>query len=375
MQFKDVIGQSVAKDQLLQMVASDRMPHALLFVGKEGSGKLGLALAFAQYVLCQQKKEGEPCGRCTNCIKAAKWIHPDIHFSFPTVGTNVKSDQFLEQWRVMLSEHTYPAIFEWLQMIGAENKQGNINKEECLNIIRKLSLKSFEGKHKVLIMWLPEYLGKEGNRLLKLIEEPPEDTLFLLVAENAELILNTILSRCQIIRLRSLSDEQVKEGLVRRGIDENRAFQISQLADGNFNEALKLLKQIDNDNAILFLEWMRKCYRGNSVELVQWVERFAKFGREHQKFFLRYALHFMREYLYLCTTNELSGVRLTDAERQTAIKFKQIINFDQIEEIVTLLNQLSFYIERNAHPKVLFLDASLQMNNFLRNQKVSSSYK
>lgn len=366
MQFEDVIGQEGAKAQLVQMVNSDRLPHALLFLGKEGSGKLALALAFAQYVLCLDKTANESCGKCANCIKASKWIHPDIHFSFPTVGTNVKSDQFLGQWRSMLTEHAYPSIFEWLQLIGAENKQGNINKEECLNIIRKLSLKSFESDHKILIMWLPEYLGKEGNRLLKLIEEPPENTLFLLVAEQSELILNTILSRCQLIKLNTLSDEQVRAGLTELGVSSSQAFKVTQLASGNFSEALKLLKNVQNDNSILFLEWMRKCYKGNSVELVQWVDRFTKFGREHQKFFLRYALHFMREYLYLSMADDLERVRLTEAEQQTAIKFKQIIHFDQIEDIVSLLNQISYHVERNAHPKVLFLDASLQMNQFLR---------
>lgn len=178
MQFKEIVAQEEAKQQLLQMVNTGRLPHALLLIGQEGCGQLAMALALAQYVLCQQRTKNEPCGTCQACLKSSKWIHPDIHFSFPTIGTNSKSDQFLEQWRTLLGEHPYFSVFDWFQHIGAENKQGNINKEECLNVFKKLSLKTFESEYKVLIMWMPEYLGKEGNRLLKLIEEPTENTFF-----------------------------------------------------------------------------------------------------------------------------------------------------------------------------------------------------
>ena len=224
------------------MVDGNRIPHALLFLGSAGCGKLALALAFAQYLVCRNKKDGEACGKCPHCIKAGKLVHPDIHFSFPTVGTNVKSDELLKEWRKALEENPYLDINQWMQQIGAENKQANINKEECLNIIRKLSLKTFEGNHKVMIIWLPEFLGKEGNRLLKIIEEPPENTNFILVAENSDLILNTILSRCQIVKINQLSDEEVVEGLkLKKEISEEKAQSLSHLVDGDLNEAMKLL--------------------------------------------------------------------------------------------------------------------------------------
>ena len=194
MAFSNIIGQEKVKQMLHQMVHGDRLPHALLFLGPSGSGKLALALALAQYLLCENRQDSDSCGQCPSCSKSQRFIHPDLHFSFPSVGTNVTSDSFLPQWRKWMEENPYLTVNEWLQSIGAENRQGNINKEECAAIIRKLSLKIFEGSHKILVMWLPEYLGKEGNRLLKLIEEPPEDTIFILVAENQELILNTILS-------------------------------------------------------------------------------------------------------------------------------------------------------------------------------------
>lgn len=368
-----LLGQQSAKARLQLMLQQQRLAHAMLFIGPEGSGNLAMALSFAQTVLCEDKHKDtqgkiQACGKCRACIKTTKWIHPDVHFSFPTIGTNVRSDQFLEQWRTMLQDHLYPTVHEWLQRIGAENKQGNINKEECLNIVRKLSLKTFEGSHKILIIWMPEYLGKEGNRLLKLIEEPPENTLFILVAENQELILNTILSRCQIVQFNSLQDEDIVQGLMQRGQAEAAAFEAAQLANGNFNEAMKLAATSENNNATLFLEWMRKCYKGNGVELVKWVDAFAKIGRENQKFFLRYALHFMREYLLLFTTQDATRLRLRKAEKQTAQRFLNVIGFEQVERIVTLINQLSYHVERNANPKVLFLDASLQMHHFLRNR-------
>lgn len=362
-------GQAEVKDRLRRLVAQERLPHAMLLLGPSGSGKLALALGFAQYILCENKLATGACGQCNACLKASKHIHPDIHFSFPTIGTNVKSDAFLPQWRSAIQDNSYLEVNDWLQVIGAENKQGNINKEECLNIIRKLSLKTFEGSHKILIMWLPEYLGKEGNRLLKLIEEPPDQTVFILVAEQQELILNTILSRCQVVKVRSLRDDEIQEALVEKQVaSPEKALAVAQLADGNLNEALKMAQEKENDNADLFLEWMRKCYIGNGVELVKWVEKFAKLGRENQKHFIRYALHFMREYMVLKMSPQ-SQVRLRDVELKTAHNLQKVIAFDQIEDIVQLLNDNAYFIERNANPKVLFLDTSIQLNKILKRKK------
>ncbi|MEM9884322.1 MAG: hypothetical protein AAF849_00400 [Bacteroidota bacterium] len=366
MLFSQVLGQSSVVNDLLASINGGRYPHALMLLGNEGCGKLSLALALSQYLLCENPSPTDSCGRCAACLKASKFIHPDLHFSFPTIGTNVKSDQFLVQWRTMLQENPYASSYEWLQRIGAENKQGNINKEECLNIVRKLSLKTFESSRKVLLMWQPEYLGKEGNRLLKLIEEPPENTFFILVAEQSELILNTILSRCQITKMLPLKDEEIAAALQQRGIDTDKSMTLARLSNGNFNVALQLLEKNENDNATLFLEWMRKCYKGNMIELVQWVNRFAGIGRENQKFFLHYALHFMREYLFYSTTNDIQNVRLSEVEKTTATNFRKIIGFHQIEKMVGLLDQLIFHVERNANPKILFLDASLNMNRFLK---------
>lgn len=361
-----IIGQQALAIQLAQMASGGRLPHSLLFLGKEGCGKLALAIALAQYVLCENKTETDSCGRCRSCIKASKLIHPDLHFSYPTIGTNVKSEQFLPQWRKAMAENPYLNVNQWLQEIGAENKQGNINKEECNNIIKKLSLKIFEGSHKILIMWLPEYLGKEGNRLLKLIEEPPENTLFIFVAQNQDLILNTILSRCQIVKIAPIRDEAfVKYLVAEKEVLQEKAMAIAHLAEGNFNQIQQLLTDATNDNAQLFLDWMRKCYKGNGIELVNWVNQFAKLGRENQKHFLRYALHFMREYMVLKLTGQ-ENLRLQQQELKTAKNLTKVIAFPQIEAITNLLNDCSYYVERNAHPKVLFLDASISIHKILR---------
>ena len=368
MQFDQITGQKQLKEQLLGFVNSGRIPHAQIFLGPPGCGKLALAIAFAQYVLCENKSGNESCGQCKACIKSKKLIHPDIHFSYPTVGSKMTSNSFSEEWREAVLEQPYMNVNQWLQAIGAENKQGNITVDECNNIVKKLSLKIFEGSHKILIMWLPEYLGKEGNRLLKLIEEPPENTLFILVAERLELILQTIRSRCQLVKVNPLSDEDVIAGLLKKQPEaESRVQSIAHLANGNFNEALGLLAQNENDQATRFLEWMRKCYKGNGVELVKWGESFAKAGRENQKQFVRYSLHFLREYLSLKMTGN-NNIRLGSEEQKTAQNLTKVLSFEQVQKIAALLDDCYYHIERNANPKILFLDLSIKMNRILKNQ-------
>lgn len=369
--FNDIIGQHRTKKFLLQLAHSERVPHALLFLGPTGCGNLALALAFAQLLQCENPDaEHGACGECPACRKAAHFAHPDIHYSYPTVGTNAVSTDYVKQWRASLDTSPYLDANTWLQHIGAENKQGNINKEECNAILKKLSLKAFEGRYKILVMWLPEYLGKEGNRLLKLIEEPPEQTIFLLAAENQEQILNTILSRCQLVKTDSLNDEDIAEGLrQKRGLDSARASQIAFLADGDFNTALQIADNPENDDARLLLDWLRKCWRGNGVELVKWTEEFAKLGRENQKQFLFYGLHFLRELTTLVVAPDAVGssARLGPEELSTAQNMAKVLDFEKLNRLTALFNDNIYYVERNANPKILFLDTSIQMNRILKN--------
>src|SRR3984885_2909521 len=234
MQFSQVIGQQQVRDNLTEMVRQNRLSHALLFLGHEGSGALPLALAFAQYVVCERRdsSSADACGVCATCVKAGRLMHPDIHFSYPVIpkkaGDKPVSSDYSSEWREFIQQYPYGNAYDWLQFIGAENKQGNITAQECNDINRKLSLKSFESGYKILILWMPEYLGNEGNKLLKLIEEPPANTLFILVAENEGQILQTILSRTQLVKIPALDDSDVEAGLeATQDISKEKAKQIA----------------------------------------------------------------------------------------------------------------------------------------------------
>src|ERR1700748_1368184 len=263
MGFKSVIGQAQVKQHLIELVRLNRLSHALLFLGPEGSGALPMALAFAQYVVCERAKGdlGDACGICASCVKAGQLVHPDIHFSYPVIpkkaGDKPVSTDYISEWREFIGQYPYGNAYDWLQFIGAENKQGNITAQECNDIIHKLNLKSFESGYKILVMWMPEYLGNEGNKLLKLIEEPPADTLFLLVAENESLILQTILSRTQLVRVPLPEEADIEQALIARsGLEGGQARQIAILSEGNYHEALQLLQHAGEDWQDLLREWL-----------------------------------------------------------------------------------------------------------------------
>lgn len=367
MHFSDIIGQQPAKSVLLQCTRDNRVPHALLLLGPTGSGNLALALAFAQLLQCEAPGADDSCGQCPACRKAAQYVHPDIHFSYPTVGTNAVSTDFVKTWREAMTENPYLDAPAWLAKLGAENKQGNITKDECNAILKKLSLKIFEGRYKILVMWLPEYLQKEGNRLLKLIEEPPADTVFLLVAEDAEQILPTVLSRCQTVKTQVLSDEEVAECLVRRRpLDAERARQIAFQAGGDLHQAFVIADTPENDDARFLVEWLRECYKGNGVDLVKRTETFSRLGRENQKQFLQYGLHFLRELMAFKAIGS-DRLRLRPEEQQTAQNLAKVLDFNKIERVAGMLTDNIFHIERNANPKPLFLDTSIRLHQIFKN--------
>jgi len=370
MLFKELIHQPAGLVQLSQMAADDRLPHANLLLAAPKTGGLPAALALANFLLCENRGEHDACGTCRACRKSSKFVHPDLHFAFPVVGSKVISTQYLPQWREALLESPYFEVNDWLQRIGAENKQGNINKDECAAILRKLSLKTFESRYKVMLIWLPEYLGNEGNRLLKMIEEPPEGTVFILVAERAELILNTILSRCQLTKLGPPSIEAIEGLLQSSGIEESVASAAARLADGNVNLAKRLADTPETGHGTRYLQWMRACHSGSASKLVEWSNDFAKLGRENQKNFLQYALHFWREFLLLSVQNgQDAGVKLLPNELATAQKMLAIIQLDQVGALSEIINECIEYVERNANPKILFLDAGIRINQILRSKK------
>jgi len=369
MQFKDIVGQQEIKQQLIQTVVENRVSHAQLFLSAEGTGALLLAIAYAQYINCLNRTATDSCGSCSSCRKYERYIHPDLHFSYPFFASkDVKiAVDVLEEWRSMLLDDPYVDLDIWRSRLNADNKQANINIAECHDIIKKLSYKAFEAETKVLIMWLPEYLEKEGNSLLKIIEEPPANTLFLLVATNQEHILSTLLSRTQIVKISKLPPDTVEQYLMNHHhLSAEQAATYSFLADGNLIEAKSLAADAHNDNAEIFAEWLRMGYGNRVSDLITFVDQAAGWGRENQKNFLKYGISFLRECsLILSGAEEL--VKLPARTLDTAQKLsKHVLNLNMSSAIITELEQAHYHIERNANPKILFLDVSLQLVKIIK---------
>lgn len=381
MQFQDVIGQDAVIRQLRDMVDQNRLSHALLFVGKEGSGALPLALAFSTYIIEQNEAApaaapslfGEapaPPAEKHGVALAQQYIHPDIHYSYPVIarksGDKPKATDFIAEWREFIKQYPYGNVYDWLQFIGAENKQGNITAEECNDIIRKLNLKSFESPYKILILWMAEYLGKEGNKLLKLIEEPPANTLFILICEREELVLPTIVSRCQTIRIPPLTLNAVALALQQRcKLPEEQARQIAGVCEGNYREALQLIQHAEEDWQRLLRDWLNAIYRNAGIEQVQWVEGISGMGREKQKQFLQYFLHLIEQSIRLRTMGN-GPLPLTATEADFASRLNNMCDVDQLEAITTELEKATYYVERNCNPKMLFMALTIKLFHIIR---------
>ena len=404
MQFENVIGQKVVKEQLVQLVQHNRLSHALLFLGKEGAGALSLATAFAQYIVCEKvngkslaQQSGsslfgeettpsspdqlqtliDSCGLCPSCLKARQLIHPDIHFSYPVItkknGDKPISTDYIKEWREFISLHPYGNIFDWLQFIGAENKQGNITAEECNDINRKIALKSFESEYKVLIVWMPEYLTKNGNKLLKLIEEPPPNTLFILVAENEELILPTIISRTQLVKVPLLSNIEIAVALeLRASVKIEKAEQIAALSEGNYRAALQLLQHAEDDWLAMLREWLNMIAKKNLAGQVKWIDEMSKHGREKQKQFLQYFTHLLALAVKQRMINEnVESENIQDnSELDFATRLNKLCGVYQQEAIIKELDKASYFIERNANGKMLFHALSIKLYHIIYNNSL-----
>ena len=401
MQFSDVINQEATKQHLTAMLQQNRLSHALLFLGKEGVGALPLALAFAQFIVCENRQQSavngeqlavngeqstvngqqsttnhlpstDSCGTCSACIKAAHYAHPDIHYSYPVIpkksGDKPISTDYAKDWREFLQTYPYGNVFDWLQHIGAENKQGNITAEECNDIMRKLSLKSFESRHKMLVLWMPEYLGKEGNKLLKLIEEPPPDTLFILIAENEEAILPTIISRCQLVKIPAPDDASIREALhIRSGVPLAKAQQVAAIVQGNYREALQQLQHAEEDWQSFLSDWLKFIIRRMLPEQLKWLDDMSKMGREKQKQFLRYFNHLIGQSIRIKVLGT-DGFAMPDNERDFAQRLGKIASVSQQHVISEELDKAIYYIERNAHAKMLFHALTIKLYHIIQDK-------
>jgi DNA polymerase-3 subunit delta' len=311
---------------------------------------------------------------CPSCVKAGKLIHPDIHYSYPVIpkkpGDKPVSTDYGGEWREFIAQSPYGNAYDWLQFIGAENKQGNITAQECNDIIHKLNLKSFESGYKILVMWMPEYLGNEGNKLLKLIEEPPANTLFLLVAENESLILPTILSRTQLIKMPLPDTAEIEEALIAgSGLDPVKARQTAVLSEGNYREALQLLRHAEEDWQGVLRDWLNAILKNGPVAQVRWIDEISKFGRERQKQFLRYFDHLLEQAIRLRYMGE-GAVPLPEGERDVALRLNKIADIGQQRAIIAELDRAAYYIERNAHAKMLFHALTIKVYHILADRKV-----
>ena len=379
MLFNDILGQVHIKNHLTKSAEAGRIPHAQLFVGPEGSGTLPVAIAYAQYLLCGNVG-GENVGENTACnLKFEHFSHPDLHFVFPVATTDgIKShpisDHFMVEWRQFLSESPYGSLFDWLRNLGIQNKQGLISVDEATDINKKLALKAYEGGYKVMIIWMADKMnGPSANKLLKLLEEPPAKTVFILITENIGDLLQTIVSRCQVIDFMGLSESIITEALVsRENCDPIQAKKIAHQSEGNYNKALHILRK-ENDEFPFdewFVEWVRSAFRakGNAAainDLIAWSEKIAATGRETQKQFLHYCIHFFRQALLLnYQANELVFME-TNVPKFELEKFAPFVNGANITDIYKELEEAIYHIERNGNSKIILTDLSIKLTRLI----------
>lgn len=379
MLFSDILGQDHLKNHLTQSVDNGRIPHAQLFIGSEGSGTLPMAIAYAQYVLCHNINSENAGGNESCNLKFKNFSHPDLHFAFP-VATNDKvkshpvSSHFMKEWRELLHDQPYGNLFDWYKLLGVDNKQGQIGVDEALDIIKALSLKSYEGGYKVMLIWMAEKMNRSAaNKLLKLIEEPPNKTVFILIAEDEEQIINTIRSRCQVLHFPPLSDGVIKQALIKNyQLEQSIATKIAHQANGNYNKACDLVYQDSEDIQFeeWFVFWIRSAFKakGNKAaihDLISWSEEIAKTGRETQKQFLLFCVDFFRQALLL-NYNAAELVYIETKTKNFKLEnFAPYVNEANILEISNELQDAIYHIERNGNSKIILTDLSIKLTRLL----------
>ena len=383
MQFSDIPGLHETKQHLMQAANQGKVAHAQLFAGPQGSANLAMALAYATYLNCEDRQSDGSCGQSSAGAKMRKYIHPDLHFVFPVSATknisgkDVVSDSYIQPWRDFLQANPYGDVAEWSVAFGGENKQLNISKEESRNIIRKLSLTAFESHYKIVVIWMPEYMHPAAaNGILKILEEPPAKTVFLLVAQDIDQLLPTIISRTQIVDIRAFTPEEVeaylREHIPPEQAHEERIRQAATLSEGNIPYALKLFYEVKEDHQRLFQDWMRLCYAHDYTALVEMTEQFQKLGKEGQKRLFHYGLTMMREVLITLAVDSASGtvegtliaqekqlIRVQGPALSFVANFSKVMDFGKVERLTKLFNEGYVHLERNVNPKMIFLDTSL----------------
>ncbi|MFY0712132.1 DNA polymerase III subunit delta' [Seonamhaeicola sp. NFXS20] len=379
MLFSEILGQEHIKKHLTHSAENGRIAHAQLFIGPEGSGTLPMAIAYAQYILCNNSKGENNNGNEACNLKFKNFSHPDLHFAFPvTTSDKVKSKPisnfYLEEWRELLENQPYGNLFDWYKLLGVDNKQGQIGVEEAYEIVKSLSLKSYEGGYKVMLIWMAEKMNIAcANKLLKLIEEPPNKTIFILIAEDEQQIINTIKSRCQILHFPPLAEDAIKQGLIKNyNLDATVATKIARQSNGNYNKACDLVYQDSEDLQFeeWFIFWVRSAFKakGNKAaihDLISWSENIAKTGRETQKQFLLFCLDFFRQALLLnYKAPDLVYIE-PKVEKFKLEKFAPFVHGNNILEISNELQDAIYHIERNGNSKIILTDLSIKLTRLL----------
>lgn len=378
MLFSSIPGLGDTKEKLINAIKNDHLAHALLFHGKEGSPNLSLALALATYVNCNDPGESDACGKCPSCLKMEKLIHPDVNFAIPLPAPPKKKGKekeeseegkidYLAFWRSFVREKTYGNFQDWNAHL-AINKPLSISKSAAKEIVKTLSLKSFEGGYKMMVIWAPETMNlSSANALLKILEEPPAKTLFLMVSQQHENLLTTILSRTQKIHARNFSDEEIQNFLVKSGLSNTvAAQQIAPLADGNMREAILLSQNVEDKNTLLFRDWLRDCYSVDISSLLRFSEQVSASGKEAQKSLILTGVNVIRESL-LNRAQLPNLMRTNDTDREFIVKFSStVLNDEKLTKIYTLLNDAHYHLERNANSKILFLDLAFSLAKIIK---------
>jgi DNA polymerase III subunit delta' len=362
MKFESIIGQTAIKEKLRQSYQSNRLSHSYLFYGIPGTGKLGLSIAFAQYISCTNKQDDDSCGDCPSCKKYEKLIHPDLHFVFPVIteqGKKKISDSFIAEWREMVLEDHYFSYNEWMSKLDSENKQGGIYAEESSEILRKLNLKTFESEYKVMIIWLPEKMNVScANKLLKILEEPPQNTVFILISDAREDVLPTILSRSQPVKILGIEDEIMLSHIIEKyELSIEQAADIVHISNGSMLEAKEQISASDENkfNLEQFIRLMRLSYSRKIADALKWADEMAKTGRERQKRFLEYCNILIREnFIYNYKNKQLNY--LTKDEEVFAANFSKFVNATNVSEMTRVFDDAHYHIERNGSARIIFTD-------------------
>lgn len=379
MQFSEILGQDHIKNHLIKTASSGRIPHAQLFIGPEGSGTLPTAIAYAQYILCGNTGPDNENGNTSCNLKFQSISHPDLHFIYPTVTTEdvktkPKSLDFIQDWRGFIQETPYGGLFDWYKVLGVQNKQGEIRVEDAQEVLKSLALKSYEGGYKIMIIWMADKMNiAASNKLLKLLEEPSDKTIFILISENEESIIQTIRSRCQVLHFNGLSEQIIADALVsKENLEPNAALKIAHQAQGNYNKALHLIKNDEEEYPFeqWFVTWVRAAFKakGNAAaiqDLITWSEQIAALGRESQKKFLEFCIEMFRQALLLNYQAPTLVYMEPKVEKFKLENFAPFVNGNNIHDIFKELSDAMYHIERNGNAKIILTDLSIKLTRLI----------